>query len=46
MIKYKSKRDIIGGEIFMFFLKDCDLSYRPKIGLAAAKILVRACKVA
>jgi hypothetical protein len=42
MIKNKSKRDIIGGEILIFLRKDCDLSYRPKIGLAAAKILVLA----
>lgn len=46
MIKYKSKRDMIGGEMLMFFLSDWVLSYRPKIGLAAARMLVLAWRVA
>ena len=46
MMKYKSNLDIMGGEILMFFLNDCDLSYLPNIGFAAARILVRACNVA
>ncbi len=32
--------------MFMFFFKDYDLLYLPKIGLAAAKILVLAWRVA
>ncbi len=37
---------MIGGEMLIFFRRDCDLSYRPKIGLAAARILVLAWRVA
>jgi hypothetical protein len=44
--KNKSKRDIIGGEISTFHLKDLVLSYLPLNGFAAARIDVLAFKVA
>ncbi len=44
--KNKSNLDIIGAESAMFPFNGFDLSYLPKIGLAAAKILVLAFKVA
>lgn len=45
-IKNRSKRDMIGAESWMFCFKGLDLSYRPPIGLAAAKIDVLAFNVA
>lgn len=46
MTKNKSKRDIIGGEISMLNLRDLVRSYLPLRGLAAARIEVRALRVA
>lgn len=45
-IKNKSNLDIIGGEMLRLSFNDLDLSYRPNIGLAAAKIEVLAFNVA
>ena len=44
--KNKSNLDMIGGEMLMLYLSAFDLSYLPKIGFAAAKILVLALRVA
>lgn len=45
-MKNKSKRDMMGADNMTFWAKDLDLSYRPLIGLAAARIDVLAFKVA
>jgi hypothetical protein len=44
--KKRSNLDMIGGEILTFYLRGRDLSYLPKVGLAAAKIDVLALSVA
>ena len=44
--KNKSNLLIIGADMFRLNFNDFDLSYLPKIGFAAAKILARAFKVA
>ena len=46
MTKNKSNLDMIGAEISTLYLRDLDLSYLPKRGLAAAKIEDLAFKVA
>lgn len=46
MTKNKSNLDMIGGEIFTLYFKGRDLSYLPKVGLAAARIEVLALSVA
>jgi len=45
-MKNKSKREISGAPKLIFCLKDLARSYRPPMGLAAAKIDVRAFNVA
>jgi hypothetical protein len=44
--KNRSKRDMMGLEMFTLNLRDRDLSYLPMIGLAAARIEVLAIRVA
>ena len=46
MTKKRSKRDIIGAEMSTLYRRDLVRSYLPLLGLAAAKIEVRALSVA
>ncbi|RNA20100.1 hypothetical protein BpHYR1_014909 [Brachionus plicatilis] len=45
-IALRSKRDMMGADMFMLYLSDLHLSYLPSTGLAAASMLVLAFRVA